>query len=44
MSIKLLQPESVEDIELVQYVENTEKSRNTINASEISIFTLEVEN
>ena len=43
MSIKLLQPESVEEIELVEYAENTEKSRNTIKVSEISIFTLEVE-
>jgi hypothetical protein len=43
MSIKLLQPESVEEIELVEYAENTEKSRNTIKVSEISILTLEVE-
>ena len=38
MSMKLLQPESVEEIELVEYAENTEKSRNTIK-----VFTLEVE-
>ena len=43
MSIKLLQPESVEEIELVEYAENTEKSRNTIKVSEISICTLEAE-
>ena len=43
MSLKLLQPESVEEIELVEYAANTEKSMNTIKVSEISIFTLEVE-
>ena len=43
MSMKLLQPESVEDIELLEYAVNTEKSRNTIKVSETSIFTLEVE-
>ena len=43
MSMKLLQPESVEEIELVEYAENTEKSRNTIKVSEISICTLEAE-
>ena len=37
MSMKLLQPESVEEIELVEYAENTEKYRNTIKVSEISI-------
>ena len=35
--------ESVEEIELVEYAENTEKSRNTIKVSEIYILTLEVE-
>ena len=43
MPMKLLQPESVEDIELLEYAVNTEKSRNTIKVSETSIFTLEVE-
>ena len=43
MSMKLLQPQSVEDIELVEYAVNTEKSRNIIKVSETSIFTLEVE-
>ena len=43
MSIKLLQPESVEEIELIEYIENTEISWNTIKVSEISIFTLKVE-
>ena len=43
MSMKLLQSKSVEEIELVEYAENTEKSSNTIKVSEISIFTLEVE-
>ena len=41
--MKLLQPDSVEEIELVEYAENTEKSRNTIKVSEISIFTLQVQ-
>ena len=41
--MKLLQSKSVEEIELVEYAENTEKSSNTIKVSEISIFTLEVE-
>ena len=40
--MKLLQPEAVEKIRLVEYAQNTEKSRNTIKVSEISIFTLEV--
>ena len=43
MSIKLLQPESVEEIEHIGYIENTEISWNTIKVSEISIFTLKVE-
>ena len=43
MSMKLLRPESVEEIEPAEYAENTEKSGNTIRVSEISIFTLEVE-
>jgi hypothetical protein len=43
MSMKLLQPESVEEIELVEYAVNTEKSRIKIKVSEISIFTLEVQ-
>ena len=43
MSMKLLGPESVEEIEPAEYAENTEKSGNTIRVSEISIFTLEVE-
>ena len=41
--MKLLRPESVEEIEPAEYAENTEKSGNTIRVSEISIFTLEVE-
>ena len=43
MSMKLLQSKSVEEIELVEYAENTEKSSNTIKVSVISIFTSEVE-
>ncbi len=43
MSRKLLQPDSVEEIELFEYAENTEISWNKIKVSEISIFTLEVE-
>ena len=35
--------ESVEEIGLVEYAENTAKSGNTIKVSEISILTLEVE-
>ena len=33
--MKLLQPESEEEIELVEYAKNTEKSRKTIKVSEI---------
>ena len=43
MSMKLLRPESVEEIEPAEYAENTEKSGNTIRVSEIFIFTLEFE-
>ena len=43
MSMKVLQPESVEEIEPTEYAENTEKSGNKIRVSDISIFTLEVE-
>ena len=42
--MKLLQPESVEEIEHVEYAENTERSSNTIKVSGIYIFILEVEN
>ena len=42
--MKLLQPETVEEIKPSEYAENTEKSGNEIRVSEISIFfTLEVE-
>ena len=43
MSMKLLQSKSLEEINLVEYAENIEKSSNTIKVSEKSIFTLEVE-
>ena len=43
MSMKLLRPESVKEIEPAEYAENTKKSANIIRVSEISIFTLEVE-
>ena len=36
--MKLFQPESVEEIELVEYAEKTEKSRNAIKVSEILYF------
>ena len=39
MSINLLRPESVKEIEPAEYAENTEKSGNTIGVSVISIFT-----
>ena len=42
--MKVFQPESVEKIEPTEYAENTEKSGNKIRVSDISIFTLEVEN
>ena len=35
MSMKLLGPESVEEIEPAEYAENTEKSGNKIRTSEI---------
>ena len=39
MSLNLLRPESVKEIEPAEYAENTEKSWNTIGVSVISIFT-----
>ena len=43
MSMKLLRPESVEEIEPAEYAENTEKSGNTIGVSVIFIFTFHYE-
>ena len=40
MSMNLLRPESVKEIEPAEYAENTEKSGNTIGVSVISIFTM----